>query len=257
MHAMINDIRMAYTDVGSGAPVLLLHAFPLSGAMWQSQMAAFQATHRLIVPDLRGFGGTDAPPGPYTMDQQADDVAALLDHLGVEQVTLVGLSMGGYISFAFLRRYPQRVRALVLADTRAGADDTIGKARREANARIAETQGAASIAELMIPSLVAPTAAQSVRDTLREIIVANSPDGIAGALRGMAQRPDSTPDLATISVPTLIIVGADDTLTPPSEAQILHAGIAGSRMVTIPECGHIANLEQPAAFNAALGAFLG
>jgi 3-oxoadipate enol-lactonase len=257
MHAMINDIRMAYSDVGSGAPVLFLHAFPLSGAMWQEQVAAFQANYRLIVPDLRGFGGTDAPPGPYSMDQQANDVVALLDHLGVEQVTLVGLSMGGYISFALLRQYPQRVRALVLADTRAGADNDDGKARREANARIAETQGAAAIAELMIPNLVAADAPQSVRDTLRTLIVANSPDGIAGALRGMAQRPDSTADLAAINVPTLIIVGAEDALTPPSDAQILHAGIAGSRLVTIPQCGHMANLEQPAALNAALGAFLG
>jgi pimeloyl-ACP methyl ester carboxylesterase len=254
---MINNIRMAYSDVGSGAPVLFLHAFPLSGAMWQGQVEALRATHRLIVPDLRGFGATDAPPGPYSMDQQSDDVVALLDHLGLEQVTVVGLSMGGYIAFALLRRHPQRVRALVLADTRAGADDAIGQARREANARIAETQGAAAIAELMLPNLVAPNASQAVRDTLQNLIVGTSPDGIAGALRGMAQRPDSTPDLATIQVPTLIIVGADDALTPPSEAQILHAGIAGSRLVIIPECGHMANLEQPAAFNAALGAFLG
>lgn len=257
MHAMINDIRMAYNDSGSGTPVVLLHAFPLSGAMWHNQAAALRATHRLIVPDLRGFGDTDAPPGPYTMDQQADDIAALLDHLAIEQATIVGLSMGGYISFALLRRHPQRIRALVLADTRAGADDLAGQARREANARIAETQGAAAIADLMIPNLVAPNATQSVRDTLRTIITANSPDGIAGALRGMAVRPDSTPDLATITVPTLIIVGADDTLTPPAEAELMHTTIAGSRLVVIPDCGHIANLEQPAAFNAALGAFLG
>ena len=104
MQAMINNIRMAYSDVGSGAPVLFLHAFPLSGAMWQGQLEALRATYRLIVPDLRGFGATDAPPGPYSMDQQADDVVALLDHVGLEQVTVVGLSMGGYIAFALLRR---------------------------------------------------------------------------------------------------------------------------------------------------------
>ncbi len=256
MPVMINDIRMAYSDVGSGSPVLFLHAFPLSGAMWQSQVEALRGSHHLIVPDLRGFGATDAPPGPYSMDQQADDLAALLDHLGLEQVTLVGLSMGGYIAFALMRRHPQRVCALVLADTRAGADNDEGKARREANARLAETQGAAAIAEQMIPNLVAPAAPQTVRDTLRQMIVANSSDGIAGALRGMAQRPDSTCDLAAIQVPTLVIVGAEDTLTPPADAKILHAGITGSRLVTLPDAGHMANLEQPAAFNAALSAFL-
>ncbi len=256
METYLNGIRMLYDDVGEGKAVLLLHAFPLRGAMWRPQVEALRERYRVIVPDLRGFGGTDAPPGPYSMDQQADDMAALLEYLGVERAALVGLSMGGYISFAFWRRHRDKVAALVLADTRAGADSDEGKAGREANARLAEEQGPAAIADKMIPNLVAPSAPQSVRDELRSYIVANTPEGIAGALRGMAARPDSTPDLASISVPTLVIVGAEDGLTPPAEAEALHAGIPGSQVTIIHGAGHLSNLEQPTAFNSTLRTFL-
>src|SRR5690606_19007237 len=162
---------------------------------------------------------SDAPLGPYTMDQQADDVAALLDQLGLEQVVVCGLSMGGYIAFALMRNYSSRVRALVLCDTRAGADSDEGRAGREANARLAEERGPAAIADKLIPGLVAAAAPESLRAELRAMTLANSADGIAGALRGMALRPDSTPDLANIQVPTLVVVGSEDSLTPPSEAQ--------------------------------------
>lgn len=253
---MGNVLQLAYTDIGQGAPLLLLHAFPLTRAMWQPQITALQATHRLIVPDLRGFGATAAPPGAYMMAQFAADLIALLDQLELPQVALGGLSMGGYIAFELLRQAPERIAALILADTRPGTDTTEGQARREANAQIAETQGAAAIAELMIPNLVAPSATAELRTTLRGLILGNSPTGIAGALRGMAQRPDSTPDLAAIRVPTLIVVGEHDTLTPPSEAAAMHAAIAASTLVTIPAAGHLPNLEQPAAFTNALQQFL-
>jgi 3-oxoadipate enol-lactonase len=256
MEANINGIRLHYEDVGSGPAVLMLHAFPLAGTMWRAQVAALRDRYRLIVPDLRGFGGSDAPPGVYLMDQLADDVAALLGHLGVKRAAVVGLSMGGYIGFSFWRRHADLVAALVLADTRAGADTDEGKATREANARLAESQGAPAIAAKMIPNLVAPTATQELRDELEALITANSPIGIAGALRGMALRPDSRPDLATISVPTLLIVGSEDELTPPAESAAMHAAITNSTYVSIPQAGHLSNLEQPAQFNAALGAFL-
>lgn len=256
METMLNGIRMHYEDGGAGPAVLLLHAFPLSGAMWRAQVAALRDRYRLIVPDLRGFGGSDAPPGSYTMDQQADDVVALLDQLGLDQVALCGLSMGGYIALALMRSHPARVRALALCDTRAGADSEEGKAGREANARLAEERGPAAIADKMIPGLVAPGAPQELRDELRALIVANSADGIAGALRGMAQRPDSAPGLAAIAAPTLVVVGAEDTLTPPAEARALHEAIAGSRLVEIAGAGHLANMERPAEFTAALRAFL-
>lgn len=256
METMLNGIRMHYEDEGAGPAVVLLHAFPLSGAMWRAQAAALRQRYRLIVPDLRGFGGSDAPPGSYTMDQQADDVVALLDQLGLEQVALCGLSMGGYIALALMRSHPARVRALALCDTRAGADSEEGRAGREANARLAEERGPAAIADKMIPSLVAPGAPQELRDELRALIVANSADGIAGALRGMAQRPDSGPGLAAITAPTLVLVGAEDTLTPPAEARALSAAIAGSRLVEIAGAGHLANMERPAEFTAVLRAFL-
>lgn len=256
METNLNGIRMRYDDIGEGKAVVLLHAFPLGGAMWRPQMAALGEGYRLIVPDLRGFGGTDAPPGPYTMDELADDVAALLEYLGVARAALVGLSMGGYISFAFWRRHRDKVAAMVLADTRAGADTPEGKAGREANARLAEEEGAGAIADKMISALVAPGAAQGVRDELRSLILGNSPVGIAGALRGMAARPDSTTDLASISVPTLVIVGAEDGLTPPAEAALIGAGVAGSTVTIVPEAGHLSNLEQPEAFTAALRGFL-
>lgn len=257
METNLNGIRLHFDDGGAGPAVLLLHAFPLSGAMWRHQAERLRERHRVVVPDLRGFGGSDAPPGPLTMEQQADDMAALLEHLGIARAAVVGLSMGGYIAFALWRRHPDKVAALALADTRAGADSNEGKAGRAANARLAEEQGPGAIAEKMIPSLVAPGAPQALRDELRALITANSADGIAGALRGMAQRPDSTPDLAGISVPALVIVGAQDALTPPEEAQKIAAGVAGpSTLVEIPAVGHLANMEAPAAFSAALETFL-
>jgi 3-oxoadipate enol-lactonase len=257
METNLNGVRIRYDDGGAGPAVLLLHAFPLSGAMWRRQAERLRERYRVIVPDLRGFGGSDAPPGSLTMDQQADDVAALLERLGVERAAVAGLSMGGYIAFALWRRHQDKVAALVLADTRARADSDEGRAGREANARLAEEQGAGAIAEKMIPNLVAEGASQGLRDELRALITANSTDGIAGALRGMAARPDSTPDLARITVPTLVIVGAQDALTPPEEAWKIAAGLAGpSTLVELPEVGHLANMEAPEAFSAALEEFL-
>lgn len=259
METHLNGIRVHYEDVGAGPAVVMLHAFPLSGAMWRRQVERLQGRYRLIVPDLRGFGATDAPPGLISMDQQADDIAALLEHLGVARAAVVGLSMGGYIAFAFWRRHADKVAALVLADTRAGEDTDEGKAGRETNARLAEEQGAAAIADKMIPNLVAPSAPQSLRDELRALIVANSADGIAGALRGMAQRPDSTRDLRRITVPTLAIVGEIDTLTPPVEATRINRGVTGqpSYVVEIPAVGHLSAMESPDAFNAAVEDFFG
>jgi pimeloyl-ACP methyl ester carboxylesterase len=259
METNLNGIRVRFEDVGAGPAVLLLHAFPLSGAMWRRQVERLRDRYRVIAPDLRGFGGSDAPPGTYTMDQQADDVAALLDHLGVARAAVVGLSMGGYIAFAFWRRHADKVAALVLADTRAGADSEEGRAGREANARLAEEQGSAAIADKLIPGLIAPAAPQALRDELRALIVANSPDGIAGALRGMAARPDSTPSLPRITVPTLAVVGEIDTLTPPVEAVRINRGVAGrpSAVVEIPAVGHLSAMEAPDAFTSAVEEFLG
>jgi pimeloyl-ACP methyl ester carboxylesterase len=243
-------------DEGRGEPLLLLHAFPLNGEMWRPQIEALAPHYRLLAPDLPGFGATPLPGAAYTLDDLADSLAALLDELAIEQVTLAGLSMGGYIAFSMLRYHPQRIRALVLADTRAGADNDQGKAGREANARLAEEQGAAAIADKLLPNLLSPNATPETVAHMRAIITANDPAGIAAALRAMAKRADSTDLLTSIAVPTLIVVGTQDTLTPPAEAHALHQAIAGSKLSEVYRAGHIANLEQPQAFNDLLLLFL-
>ncbi len=248
----VNGIDMHYREAGEGAPLLLIHAFPLGAAMWEPQLDALSGLGRVIAPDLRGFGQTPLGETPAALEQYADDLAALLDELGVAQTALGGLSMGGYIAFAFLRKYRARVTALLLADTRAGPDSEEGRQGRERNALLAEREGAGAIAEQMMPKLVAPHAPDSLREQLRGIIAANPAPGVAAALRAMAARPDSSLLLPTIDIPTLVLVGAEDTLTPPEEARDIHTSIANSRLVEIPAAGHISNLERPDAFNAAV-----
>ncbi len=256
MEQTINGVRLFYEDRGVGLPVLLVHAFPLSGALWQAQLDELSKTYRVIVPDMRGFGRSDAPPGPYPMETYADDLAHLLDALGLEQVVLGGVSMGGYTAFAFVRHHAARLSGLILADTRATADTDAVKATRETNAQMVEQQGSGTMADMMVPKLLSPAASPDLQSHVRRIIEDNPPQGIAGALRGMALRPDSTDLLAGITVPTLVIVGAQDTLTTPEDMRGLHQSIAGSRMVEIPDAGHAACLENPTDFNAALRAFL-
>ena len=254
--AQVNGVELAYRDEGQGPPLLLIHAFPLSSAMWEDQLDGLATRMRVIAPDMRGFGATARGTGMMSLDQAADDLVALLDHLKLERVTLAGLSMGGYMSFALLRRYRDRVERLILADTRAGADSDEAKQGREKNAQLAEAEGAGAIADQMLPKLLSANATDEVRDEVRKIVKANDRAGVAAALRAMAARPDSTPLLATIDVPTLIIVGSEDALTPPSESQAMHAAIAGSRLVEIPGAGHISNVEAPDAFNAAVEEFM-
>ena len=254
--AQVNGIELAYRDEGQGAPIVLIHAFPLSSAMWEDQIDALATRFRVIAPDLRGFGATARGAGAAGLDQYADDLAGLLDHLKIEKATVAGLSMGGYISFALLRRHRARIERLILADTRAGADSEEAKQGRESNARLAEAEGAGAIAEQMLPKLLSASAPAAVRDEVRKIISANDRAGIAAALRAMAARPDSTPLLAAIDLPTLIVVGGEDALTPPSEARALRDAIAGSRLVEIAGAGHLANLEAPDTFSAAVEEFL-
>jgi 3-oxoadipate enol-lactonase len=250
--ANINGVQLAYRDEGRGRPLLLIHAFPLSGAMWERQIEALSGAYRLIIPDLRGFGASPSVPGTASLDQYADDLAGLLDQLGLEHISVAGLSMGGYIAFALLRRHRERVDALVLADTRPQPDTEEGRRAREQNAQLAEQQGAGAIADQMLPKLLSSNATEQLRAEVRSIIEANDRAGIAAALRAMAARPDSTPLLATIGVPTLIVVGAEDGLTPPSDARAMHAAIAGSQLVELPGAGHLANMEASEAFNAAV-----
>lgn len=254
--ATINGIELAYRDEGSGEALLLVHAFPLSGAMWERQIEGLASQRRVIAPDLRGFGASRMGAGSASMDQYADDLARLLDQLEIEQTALGGCSMGGYVAFAFLRRHRERVRALILADTRAQADAEEGRQGREKNARLAEEQGSGAIADQMLPKLLSGGAPKALQMEVRRLIEANDRAGIAAALRAMAARPDSTPMLAGIAAPTLVIVGSEDTLTPPSDSQAMHQAIPNSQLVELANAGHLANLEAPEAFNNAVELFL-
>jgi pimeloyl-ACP methyl ester carboxylesterase len=209
---------------------------------------------RVIVPDLRGFGESKASRSAESIDQYADDLAQLLDQIGIgaEKVTLAGLSMGGYIVFAFLRRYQARVRAVVLADTRANADTDEARQGREKMARLAEEKGPAAIAEQMLPKLLSKNASAELRAKVRRLIEENNREGIAAALRAMATRPDARPQLESITVPTLVIVGSDDEVTPPDAARAMQQAIRGCKLVEIPRAGHLSNLECPEPFTAAL-----
>ena len=213
----------------------------------------------MIVPQLRGFDGGAGDPPASSVDDYAGDVVDLLDALHVDEAVIGGLSMGGYVAFAILRHAARYVHALVLADTRSQADTPEGIEGRKRMLQLVHDKGAAAIADEMIPKLLGETTRRErpdVAERVRALILSNSTDAIAGAVRALMTRPDSTPLLPTIHVPTLVLVGAEDTITPPSAADDLHNGIAGSELVQIPGAGHLSNLEQPELFGAALARFL-
>jgi 3-oxoadipate enol-lactonase len=255
----ILDDALAHADVGHGLPVVLLHAFPLNRGMWEPQIAALFGECRCIAPDLRGFG--DSPKsGPYTMDRHADDVVALLDALQIEKAVVAGLSMGGYVALAMWRRHRGRVRALVLADTRSTADTDEAKQKRDDLIAVARRDGASAVAEKQITGLTGRSTREKqpeLVNRIRTVMSGESVDGIVGALEAMRARPDSTPLLNQIDIPTLVVVGEEDVITPVKEARAMAAMIRGSRLEVIPEAGHLSNLERPAAFNAALSDFVG
>lgn len=262
MKVPVNNTYLAYDDHGIGLPVLFLHAFPLNRQMWQAELTALLADerYRLVALDWRGFGESDITTPVSTMELFADDVAGLMDALGIQRAVLCGLSMGGYAAFAFLRKYPQRVSGLILADTRPGADSPEAQANRENVARIAETQGTGAIADLQVPRVLSEYTRQhhpEVELRVRQMIDAATAQGIAAASRGMGQRADSTDLLAGITCPTLIVVGEQDVLTPPSVAQEYAAQIPGAQCVVIQHAGHLSNLEQPEAFLQVVRGFLG
>lgn len=263
MKVALNNTQIAYSDHGIGLPVMFLHAFPLNRTMWDGEIAGLlnEQRYRLVSLDWRGFGESDAPSSGEisTMDTLARDVVALMDHLGIEQAVLCGLSMGGYVVFACLRHYAPRIAGLILADTRPAADPPGRQASREEVARIAETQGSAAIADLQLPRLISDYTRQrnpQVETHVRQMINSATQSGIAAASRGMARRADSTDLLTGITCPTLVITGQDDALIPLSEAQEYAECISGAQCVVIPNAGHLSNLEQPDVFLAAVSNFL-
>jgi 3-oxoadipate enol-lactonase len=247
-------------DTGDGPALLFLHAFPLDASMWDTQVGAFSDRHRCLRPDVYGFGASPPPPPGMTLDDVAAAVVEALDARGVQTATVIGLSMGGYLAFALLRRFAARVDRLVLCDTRAGADGEEARADRLRMAeRVRGEAGVESIVEPTVARLLAPLSAAEfhVSDPVRARIRRATPAGVAAAQEAMAARPDSTPLLGAIAVPTLVLVGSQDTVTPPEEAERMAAAIPGARLEVIDGAGHLSNLERWDAFDAALGGFLG
>jgi len=256
--ALCDGVEIGYDDVGTGMPVAFIHGFPHNRALWAPQVSALVDRARCIAPDLRGFGESSTH-GPFSMDQFADDVAMLLRSLGIDRAVVAGLSMGGYVAFALWRRHRSLVRALVLADTKAGADSEEGRAKRLALIEVARTRGSGAVADGQITGMIGKSTREkrpALIDDVHRMLASAPVDGIVGALEAMMNRMDSTPTLATIDVPTLVVVGAEDVLTPVGESEFLHQAIRGSRLEVIEHAGHVSNLERPAAFNHVLSEFL-
>ncbi len=238
------------------APLVFLHAFPLNATMWDDTVRRFP-DRTVLRPDLPGFGS--APPGPSTLDAFAEEVIAEMDREGIVDAVLVGLSMGGYVSFRILERWPDRVRALVLADTKAGADSAEAAQKRTDQAARARKEGTGWLADAMVPALLGDTTLAEKPDVVarvRAIIERADAEGVASALEAMRARPDSTALLAGISVPVLAIVGAEDSVTPEADAREIAEGVPDGQLVVIPGAGHLSNLEAPDHFGDAVKAFL-
>ena len=255
------SMAMSYRDLGEGTsdPLVLLHAFPLNGRMFEPQMAAFSGDRRVVAPDLPGFGRSPRTPAQPDVRYYAEGVRSLLDRLGLERVVLGGVSMGGYVAFECLRLFPERISALVLANTRPDPDsEEARESRKDMALRVAQ-EGVGVLAELQMERLLAPATRESdegLVERVRAMILENSPDGAVAALGAMRERPDSTPLLAEIGVSTLVIGGDEDSISSPEVMARMAGKIPDSRYVSLPHAGHLSNLEAPKEFNAALKGFL-
>ena len=252
-------------ESGSGTPLLLLHAFPLSARMWQAQLDELPgpdgSAARVLAVDLRGFGGTALGPDQPSLDLLADDLALLLDQAGLERAVVGGLSLGGYTALAFARRHPRRLAGLLLADTKATADTEQQRANRE---RIAQAVLARDSVRLLVdeqlpsPLLGASSAARDPRlvERVRELMEQAAPQSVAWMQRAMAARGDSLELLAGLDVPALVLVGAEDLITPVADAEAMAAALPDAELAVLPETGHLSAMEAPDAFNAAVRGLL-
>jgi 3-oxoadipate enol-lactonase len=239
-------------------PVVLLHAFPLNATLWRPQAETAPAGFRLITPDLPGFGASADPP-TTSLDDMARNVLRTLDTLGLERAVIGGLSMGGYLTLALYRMAPERFSGMILADTRATADTEEQQAGRRKMIATAREKGPPAIADEMLPKLLGATSHRerpALAGIVRAMIERNSVDAIAGAVQAIMGRPDSTPLLPSIAVPTLVLCGDEDVLTPPSDSEALYRGIPGARLVILPGAGHLSNIEVPELFSRAQNAFV-
>jgi pimeloyl-ACP methyl ester carboxylesterase len=264
-----------YTDVGKGPAVLLLHGYPFDRSMWRDQIEVVSRNgFRTIAPDLHGFGtmsdklqffGPDkrrqaeAYRTITTMDEMARDAAGLLDQLKIGEVVVCGLSMGGYVALEFFKLFPSRVHALILAGTRAPADNEKEKQARFEQAHRMLTEGMEPVAASILPKLLASHTLKDkpeVIDRVRQMILKTDPAGAAAAQRGMAARRDYSNDLSQIDVPALIIVGREDSIRPVADAEFMHRGMRNSQLEIIEDAAHMTNMEQPESFNETMLTFL-
>jgi len=239
-------------------PLLFVHGFPLDHEQWRPQLEHFTAWH-CLAPDLRGVRGGDPPAAGYSMGVYADDLVAMLDVGGIRRAVCCGLSMGGYVLFELMRRHPERVAGLVLSDTKSEPDTPEGKAGRDALMQVAEREGAAAIVERLLPKLVGPTTRARrphLVEAVRVMAARLEVPGLVGALRAMRERPDSGPLLEQVRVPTLVVCGSEDEITPAAGMRAMAQRIRGAEYVEVPEAGHLAPLERPEFVNRALEDFL-
>lgn len=256
----VRGTELRCVDRGTGLPLLLVHGFPLDHTMWAAEIDELSSRYRVIAPDLRGFGKSPAQGEKVTMAEFADDLAALVDALKIDEpIVFCGLSMGGYIAFQFCRKYADRLRALILCDTRAAADAPDAADARWTMANRVLDEGPATLVESMLPRVLGETTQRQqpeVVEQVRRVMMNSDARGIAAALRGMAERPDMTASLAEIRCPTLALVGSEDILTPSAEMRAMAHAIPAARFVEIPAAGHLAPWENPAAVNVAMAEFL-
>ncbi|MEW6510477.1 MAG: alpha/beta fold hydrolase [Bacteroidota bacterium] len=262
MHALLNGANIHYVEAGphSAPPVIFLHGFPFSHAMWHPQIEAVAAAgYRVVAFDFRGHGNSDVGDGQYTIEGHVDDLFALLDHLRIPRVVVVGLSMGGYVALRALEREQERFIAAVLCDTRSEADPSEGRIKRAAGMKAVKSTGSAAYADDFVKAVFAketfagnPGAVARIRD----IISHTPPLSIAGTLLALAARTDTTASLASIAIPALILVGEHDVTTPPAASQAMHEKIPTSELHIIPGAAHMSNLENPSTFNEKLLTFL-
>lgn len=253
MQTLVNGLKLAYTDEGQGIPLVFIHGFPLSRGAWDKQVVAFKSSYRVIVPDLRGLGESATKGGLTPMAHYAEDIHTLLRQLNCNSVVLIGHSMGGYIALPFAERFPEMLRGLVLVGTKAGNDTAETAATRRATADKVKAEGIKGVVEAMASKMLAARNADAAMAAqVRGLMSSSQPDGVIGALLGMAERPDSTAMLSTLRVPTLVVTGADDVLVPPVESEKLAAAIPGAVLKIIPGAGHLVAYEKPEEFNRAL-----
>ncbi len=261
MKIAVNGLTLNYAERGipNGLPVIFIHGFPFSHEMWEPQMKALPNTIRAISYDVRGHGASDVGDGQYTIEFFVDDLIGLMDHLVIDRAVLCGLSMGGYIALRAVERHPDRVRGLILSDTRSDADGNDGKIRRSDTIRSVRSAGVDAFAEDFLKNVFAPESFATHPDAvalIRRIIRMNSPLGICGTVLALAARTDTTAALASIACPTVLIGGEKDVLTPPAALRQMHEHIKGSTLHIVRNAGHMTNLEQPDAFNEIIIPFL-